>query len=251
MTQRTQPSMSARLTAEFVGTFGLVFGGVGTLLFAAGFNAGTATAPLNVGYLGVAFAFGLAVVVGTYAFASVSGAHFNPAVTLGLAVAGRVPFKDVLGYVVFQIAGGAVAATVLWVIVNGRPLGYTGTFGANGYGVLSPGGYDLTSVALIETVLTGFYLFVFLGATKTRAMAGFAPLAIGFTLVLLHLISLPVSNTSVNPARSIASAIFGGPETLKQLWAFIVFPILGGVIAGIVFKPLFGGVKKVSEKTGD
>lgn len=246
MTETTQPSIMARLTAEFVGTFGLVFGGVGTAVIAAGFNGGHVTAPMNVGFLGVAIAFGLALVVGTYAFAPVSGAHFNPAVTLGLVVAGRFAFKDTFGYVVAQIAGGAVAATLIWVIVNGRPGGYSGNFAANGFGELSPGAFDFTSVALIETVLTGFFMFVYLGATKKRSLAGFAPLAIGFTLVLLHLISMPVSNTSVNPARSIASAIFGGPETLAQLWVFVVFPILGGVIAGFVFKPLFGGVKKLT-----
>lgn len=237
-----QPSATARLAAEFFGTFGLVFGGVGTALFAAGFESDNPLTPLNVGFLGVALAFGLTVVVGAYAFAPVSGAHFNPAITLGLAAAGRFSFKDAAGYIGAQILGGAFAATVLWFIVNGRPGGYEGTFAANGYDELSPGGYNLMSVALIETVLTAFFLFVVIGTTSKRAAAGFAPLAIGLTLALIHLISIPVSNTSVNPARSIASALYGGPETLAQLWAFIVFPILGGVIAGLVFKPLFDGL---------
>lgn len=238
------PSTVARFAAEFFGTFGLVFGGVGTALFAAGFDSGMPAVPLNVGFLGVAIAFGLTVVVGAYAFAPVSGAHFNPAITLGLAAAGRFAWKDVIGYIAAQIVGGAFAATLLWFIVNGQPGGYSGTFAANGYDEMSPGGFDLASVALIEVVLTAFFLFVVLGTTATRAAAGFAPLAIGLTLALIHLISIPVSNTSVNPARSIASAIYGGPEALAQLWAFLVFPIVGGVIAGLVYKPLFDGLVK-------
>lgn len=245
MTDTQTPTTTSRLAAEFFGTFGLVFGGVGTALFAAGFDSGDPAVPLNVGFLGVALAFGLTVVVGVYALGPVSGGHFNPAITLGLAAAGRFAWKDAAGYIVAQILGGAFASTLLWFIVNGRPGGYSGTFASNGYGELSPGGYSLTSVALAEVILTMLFLFVVIGTTSSRAAAGFAPLAIGLTLTLIHLISIPISNTSVNPARSIAAAIYGGPETLAQLWAFLVFPIVGGLIAGWVFKPLFEGVRKL------
>lgn len=246
MSDNSAPSSAARLAAEFFGTFGLVFGGVGTALFAAGFDSGDPNVPLNVGFLGVALAFGLTVVVGAYAFGPVSGGHFNPAVTVGLAAAGRFAWKDVAGYIVAQILGGAFASTLLWFIVNGKPGGYSGTFASNGYGELSPGDYGLTSVALTEVILTAFFLFVIIGTTSMRASAGFAPLAIGLTLALIHLISIPISNTSVNPARSIAAAIYGGPEVLMQLWAFLLFPIVGGLLAGWVFKPLFDGVKKLN-----
>lgn len=239
------PTMTSRLLAELVGTFLLVFGGVGTAVFAAGFP-GEPGNPVNVGFLGVALAFGLTVVVGAYAFGPVSGGHFNTAVTLGLAAAGRFAWKDVLGYVIAQIVGGALASSLLFLIASGRAGGYHGTLGANGYGTASPGGYDLLSVGLIEITLTAVFLFIILGATSARAAAGFAPLAIGLTLTLIHLISIPVSNTSVNPARSIASAIYGGPEALAQLWAFIVFPIVGGLLAGLLFKPLFDRSKSLS-----
>lgn len=233
-----QPSYTARLIAELVGTFILVFGGVGTAVFAAGFP-GDPGNPVNVGFLGVALAFGLTVVVGAYAFGPISGGHFNTAVTLGLAAAGRFAWKDVLGYVIAQIVGGVLASSLLYLIASGQEGGYEGTLGSNGYGAASPGGYNLLSVALIEITLTAVFLFVIIGTTSTRAAAGFAPLAIGLTLTLIHLISIPVSNTSVNPARSIASAIYGGPEALAQLWAFLVFPIVGGLLAGFLFKPLF------------
>lgn len=240
-----QPSNTARLIAELVGTFILVLGGVGTAVFAAGFP-GDPGNPVNVGFLGVALAFGLTVVVGAYAFGPVSGGHFNPAVTLGLAAAGRFAWKDVLGYVIAQIIGGALAATLLFAVANGREGGYEGTLGANGYGAASPGGYDLLSVGLMEITLTMVFLFVIIGTTSTRAAAGFAPLAIGLTLTLIHLISIPISNTSVNPARSIASAIYGGPEALAQLWAFLVFPVVGGLLAGFLFKPLFDRTKALT-----
>lgn len=232
------PSTGARLVSELVGTFVLVLGGVGTAVFAAGFP-GEPGSPVNVGFLGVALAFGLTVVVGAYAFGPVSGGHFNPAVTLGLAAAGRFAWKDVAGYIVAQVIGGAIASSLIFAVANGQPGGYSGTLGANGYGEASPGGYDLLSVGLLEVVLTAVFLFVIIGTTSARAAAGFAPLAIGLTLTLIHLISIPVSNTSVNPARSIASAIYGGPEALMQLWAFLVFPIVGGLLAGWLFKPLF------------
>ncbi len=238
MTTEIKPALSARLAAEFAGTFLLVFGGVGTALFAATFP-GEAGNPVNVGFLGVALAFGLTVVAGAYAFGPISGGHFNPAVTLGLAAAGRFSWKDSASYIVAQVLGGAVASSVLFVIANGRPGADLGTFASNGYGEASPGGYGLLAVALTETILTAVFLYVIIGVTSPRAAAGFAPLAIGLTLTLIHLISIPVSNTSVNPARSIATAIYGGGVPLTQVWAFIVFPILGGLIAGYTFKVLF------------
>lgn len=245
MSSAPVPSTGARLIAELVGTFILVLGGVGTAVFAAGFP-GDPGNPVNVGFLGVALAFGLTVVVGAYAFARVSGAHFNPAITLGLAAAGRFAWKDAAGYIIAQIIGGALASTLIFVVANGQPGGYSGTLGANGYGEASPGGYDLLSVGLLEVVLTMVFLFVVIGTTSARAAAGFAPLAIGLSLTLIHLISIPVSNTSVNPARSIASAIYGGPEALMQLWAFLVFPIVGGLLAGWLFAPLFDRTRKLT-----
>lgn len=233
-----EPATASRLIAELVGTFVLVLGGVGTAVFAAGF-IGDPSNPVNVGFLGVALAFGLTVVVGAYAFGPVSGGHFNPAVTLGLAAAGRFAWRDAPGYIVAQIVGGALGSTLVFAIANGQPGGYTGTLGSNGYGEASPGGYNLLSVGLTEVVLTAVFLFVIIGATSDRAPAGFAPLAIGLTLTLIHLISIPISNTSVNPARSIASAIYGGGEAFAQLWAFLVFPVVGGLLAGWFFKPLF------------
>lgn len=238
------PTTGARLAAEAVGTFVLVLGGVGTAVFAAGF-AGEPGNPVNVGFLGVALAFGLTVLVGVYAFGPVSGGHFNPAVTLGLAAASRFEWKDVAGYIIAQIIGGAVASSLIFAVAMGQPGGYEGTLGANGYGESSPGGYSLLSVGLLEVVLTAVFVLVILGATSKRAPAGFAGIAIGLTLTLIHLISIPVSNTSVNPARSIASAIYGGPEALAQLWAFLVFPVVGGLIAGWIFKPLFDGTRTV------
>lgn len=234
MSATETPSTGARLAAEVVGTFVLVFGGVGTAVLAGS----------HVGFLGVALAFGLTVVVGAYAFGPVSGGHFNPAVTFGLAAAGRFAWKDVPGYVIAQIVGGVIASSLLFVIASGRPDADLGNFASNGYGAASPDGYGILAVVLTETLLTAVFLFVIIGATATRAAAGFAPLAIGLTLALIHLISIPVSNTSVNPARSIASAIYGGVEALSQLWVFLVFPIVGAVIAGLLFKPLFDGLKK-------
>ncbi|MFC5337940.1 aquaporin Z [Leucobacter denitrificans] len=240
----TQPTTGSRLAAEVVGTFILVLGGVGTAVFAAGF-VGDPSSPVNVGFLGVALAFGLTIVVGVYAFGPISGGHFNPAVTLGLAAAGRFAWKDVAGYVIAQIVGGAIASSLIFAVAMGQPGGYDGTLGANGYGDASPGGYSLLSVGLIEVVLTAVFLFVIIGATSDRAPAGFAGIAIGLTLTLIHLISIPISNTSVNPARSIASAIYGGSEALIQLWAFLVFPALGGLLAGWLFKPLFEATRRV------
>lgn len=229
------PATSARLFAELVGTFVLVFGGVGTAVFAGS----------HVGFLGVALAFGLTVVVGAYAFGPLSGGHFNSAVTVGLAVAGRFAWKDVPGYLIAQIIGGVLASSLLFAIANGRPDADLGSFASNGYGEGSPDGYGLLSVILIETTLTAVFVIVILGATHKRAVANLAPLAIGLTLTLIHLISIPVSNTSVNPARSIAAAIYGGPEALGQLWVFLVFPTLGGIIGGLLFAPLFDRVQQL------
>ena len=234
MSTEIEPTTTARISAEIIGTFILVFGGVGTAVLAGA----------HVGFLGIALAFGLTVVVGVYAFGPVSGGHFNPAVTIGLATAGRFPWKDVLGYVIAQIIGGALASTLLFIIAIDREGVDLGNFASNGYGEASPDGYGLLAVILIEVILTAVFLFVIIGTTSTRATVGFAPLAIGLTLTLIHLIAIPVSNTSVNPARSIAAAIYGGGESLMQLWVFLIFPVIGAVIAGLLFRPLLDGVQE-------
>lgn len=238
-------SLGARLAAEAAGTFVLVFGVVGAVLFAAGFNKGEGG--LNIGFLGVSLALGLTVLVGAYAFGPVSGGHFNPAVTIGLAVARRFEWKDVISYIVAQIVGGIIAAAILLAILAG---GKNGDLAAQfqgastGYDAISPGGYGLVSVLLVEIVTTAIFLYVILGVTSSRAAAGFAPLAIGLTLTLLALIAIPVSNASFNPARSIATAIFAGPEALGQIWVSIVAPIVGAIIAGATFKLFFEGTKR-------
>jgi len=216
--------------AEFIGTFILVLGGCGTAVFAAG----------HVGILGVALAFGLTVVAGAYAIGHVSGAHLNPAVSLGVWASGRMDGKDLLPYIIAQIVGAITAAVVIYVIVSGKS-GYQsiGNFAANGYGDLSPDGYGAVSAFITEFVLTFVFLLVILGVTDKSAPSGFAGLIIGLTLVLIHLISIPVTNTSVNPARSISQAIFVGTPALCQLWLFIVAPIAGAILAGIVYKKVF------------
>lgn len=234
MSTEIKPTTTARISAEVIGTFILVFGGVGTAVLAGA----------HVGFLGIALAFGLTVVVGVYAFGPVSGGHFNPAITIGLATAGRFPWKDVLGYIIAQIIGGALASTLLFVIATDREGADLGNFASNGYGQASPDGYGLLAVILIEVTLTAVFLFVIIGTTSTRATVAFAPLAIGLTLTLIHLIAIPVSNTSVNPARSIAAAIYGGGESLMQLWVFLIFPVVGAVIAGLLFRPLLDGVQE-------
>jgi aquaporin Z len=234
-TTHSTPRLGARLIAEAFGTFVLVSAVLGTALFASS----------NTGYLGVALALGLSVVVGAYAVGHISGGHFNPAVTLGAAIAGRLPWRDVVPYWVVQIIGGAIASSIIYLIAAGGPNGFLQAaqakgFASTGYGTRSPGGFDLASVFLIETVLTAVFLFVILGVTAPGSpTAGFAPLVIGLTLVVIHLVAIPVSNSSVNPARSIASAIYGGPVALGQLWVFIVAPLLGAAIAGLTWKPLF------------
>ncbi|MFF1829351.1 aquaporin Z [Paenarthrobacter sp. NPDC058040] len=231
------PALASRLGAEAIGTFILVFGGVGTALFAANFPDASNT--LGVGFLGVSLAFGLTVVAGAYAFGHVSGGHFNPAVTIGLAVAGRFPAKDIAAYVVAQVVGGAAASSVLAAIAAGGPDGFfsaarAGGFASNGYGEHSPGGFGLMPALVIEFVLTAVFLLVILGVTDRRATPGFAALAIGFSLTLIHLISIPVTNTSVNPARSIATALYADGWAVSQLWVFIVAPIAGAVAGALL-----------------
>ncbi|BEN33633.1 aquaporin Z [Serratia marcescens] len=226
--------MSKRLFAEFFGTFWLVFGGCGSAVLAAAFPQ------LGIGFLGVALAFGLTVVTMAYAVGHISGGHFNPAVTVGLFAGGRFAAKDVIPYVIAQVIGGIAAAAVLYLIASGKA-GFDATaggFASNGYGEHSPGGYSLQSAIVIELVLTAFFLLVIHGVTDKRAPAGFAPLAIGLTLTLIHLISIPVTNTSVNPARSTGVAIFQGTWALQQLWVFWLVPLVGGIIGGLIYRCL-------------
>ena len=235
------PTMPQRLWAEFLGTFWLTFGGCGSAVLAAtvatesGFEVG-------IGYLGVALAFGLTVLTGAYALGHLSGGHFNPAVTLGPWVAKRVETGAVLPYIVAQVIGASGAGLVLFVIASGAP-GFDAVasgFATNGYGERSPHGYSLVAVLLTEVVLTAVFLWIILGVTSNKAPKGFAPLAIGLALTLIHLISIPVSNTSVNPARSRGVAWFAGADALTQVWAFIVAPIVGALIAGLSYKALTG-----------
>lgn len=237
----TVTPMSARLWAEFLGTFWLVLGGCGAAVLSAKV-VGDDGIQMGIGFLGVALAFGLTVLTGIYALGHLSGGHFNPAVTVGLFLAGRVEAKAVAPYMIVQVIGGTVAASVLYLVANGKD-GFSidtsaaGAFATNGYGDLSPGGYSLLACLLIEVVLTAVFLYVILGSTDDRAPIGFAPIAIGLTLTLIHLIAIPVTNTSVNPARSLAVAFFN-TEALGQVWLFIVAPIVGAAIAGLTHKQL-------------
>jgi aquaporin Z len=229
--------MQKRLAAEFFGTFWLVLGGCGSAVLAAGYPK------LGIGFAGVALAFGLTVLTMAYAVGHISGAHFNPAVTVGLYAGGRIPAKDVIPYIVTQVIGGIAAATVLYLIASGKP-GFDAAasgFASNGYGDHSPGGFSLGAAALTEVVLSAFFLIVIHGATDKRAPAGFAPLAIGLCLTLIHLISIPVTNTSVNPARSTGVALFQGGWALQQLWIFWLAPIVGGILGGIIYRILLEG----------
>lgn len=228
--------LSRRLGAEFLGTFWLVFGGCGSAVLAAGFPE------VGIGLLGVSLAFGLTVLTMAYAFGHISGGHFNPAVTVGLWLGGRLPSKDVLPYVVTQVLAAVVAAAVLLVVATGSPDYDLDTNGlaANGFGDASPGGYGLGAALVIEVVLTLFFLLVILGSTDRRAPVGFGPLAIGLSLTLIHLISIPVTNTSVNPARSTGPALFVGGDALVQLWLFWLAPVVGAVIAGLAYRYLTG-----------
>jgi len=231
-------TMSRKLAAEFLGTFWLVLGGCGSAVLAAGVPG------LGIGYAGVALAFGLTVVTGAYAVGHVSGAHFNPAVTLGLYVGGRFPARDLLPYWIVQVIGAIVAGAVLYGIASGQP-GFDASagFASNGYGEHSPQHYSLAAGLLCEFVMTAMFIVVILGSTSFAAQSGFAPLAIGLCLTLIHLISIPVTNTSVNPARSTGVALFQGSWALGQLWAFWVAPLAGAVLGGIVYRWLGGGEK--------
>ena len=246
----TVPSTAATLTAEAFGTFLLVLGVISTALFAAGFGEGTEAANKGVGFLGVSLAVGLTVVAGAYAFGPISGGHFNPAVTLGLAAAGRFPWRSTIGYIIAQVIGGLVATTVIVLIGLFGPDGWLssaqdGGFASNGWDSLSPGGFGIGGAIVVEVLFTALFLLVILGVThSTRGNSAFAGLVIGLALTLIHLATIPIDNTSVNPARSIATAIYGGPTALAQLWVFIVFPILGALIAGFAYRALFDGTKK-------
>ncbi len=231
MADASSPSMLSRLIAETFGTFMLVFGVIGAALFIS-----SATGPLAVA-LGV----GLAVMVSAYAVGHISGGHFNPAVSFGAAAAGRMPWKDVAPYLGAQFVGGLLAAAVLFVIGSGT--GTSPDFGAvsNGFGALSPGGFVVVAVVVAEFVATLLFVWVILGVTAPGSTtAGFAPLAIGLALTMFHLVLIPVSNASLNPARSLATAAFGGPDALAQLWVFLLVPVLGGLVAGVSFKAVFG-----------
>jgi aquaporin Z len=224
--------LANRLYAEFIGTAWLVLGGCGAAVLAAGFPQ------LGIGFAGVAFAFGLTVLTMVAALGPVSGGHFNPAVTVGLATAGRLPARDVVPYIVAQVLGGILGAAILYVIATGKAGADIGSFATNGYGDRSPGKYGLIACLVSEVVMTFGFVTVILGATDKRAPAAAAPLAIGLALTLIHLVSIPVTNTSVNPARSTAPALFVGDGALGQLWLFWLAPIVGAVIAGAAYKLL-------------
>ncbi|OZI38405.1 aquaporin Z [Bordetella genomosp. 10] len=224
--------MAKRLFAEFFGTFWLVFGGCGSAVLAAAFPQ------LGIGFAGVALAFGLTVVTMAYAVGHISGGHFNPAVTLGLFAGGRIPAADVIPYMVAQVIGAVAAGAVLFFIASGKA-GFDATaggFASNGYGEHSPGGYGMAAALVAEVVLTAMFLLIINGATDERAPKGFAPLAIGLALTLIHLISIPVTNTSVNPARSTGVALFQGTWALQQLWLFWAAPLAGGVLGGVIYR---------------
>lgn len=220
--------MQKKIAAEFLGTFWLTFGGCGSAILAAAFPE------LGIGFAGVALAAGLAVLTMAYAVGGISGAHFNPAVTIGLWVGHRVAGIDVVPYIIAQVAGAMVAAAVLALIASGRPDFEIGAFAANGYGQLSPGQYSLLAALVVEAVATFFFVFIIMRVTGPGSAAGFAPIAIGLALTLIHLVTMPVTNTSVNPARSTGPALFAGGEYVMQLWLFWVGPTVGAVIGAIV-----------------
>ena len=232
-------TMIKRLGAEFLGTFWLVLGGCGSAVLAA--NFGGEGNPLGIGLVGVSLAFGLTVLTGAYALGHISGGHFNPAVSLGLWAGGRFPMRDLLPYTVAQVIGGIAAGFVLLQIASGAP-GFAidptaaGAFASNGFDALSPGGYNMMSALLCEVVLTAMFLIVILNCVHGRAPVGFAPIAIGLALTLIHLISIPVTNTSVNPARSTGVALFAGSGAIQQLWLFWVAPLLGGLLGGGIYR---------------
>jgi len=244
------PSTAATLVAEGFGTFLLVLGVISTALFAAGFGEGTESANKGVGFLGVSLAVGITVIAGAYAFGPISGGHFNPAVTFGLAAAGRFPWKGVLPYVIVQIVGGAVATTLIVLIGLFGPESWLsnaqdGGFASNGWDSLSPGGFGIGAAIIVEVLFTALFVIVILGVTHATRGTTFAGLVIGLTLTLIHLAIIPIDNASVNPARSIATAIYGGAVAVSQLWVFLVFPIVGALIAGFAYKALFDGTQEV------
>ena len=229
-------SLLRRVTAEFIGTFWLVLGGCGTAVLAAGFPR------LGVGFVGVALAFGLTLLTMAFAIGHISGCHINPAVTVGLFSGGKFPGSEVIPYIIAQVLGGIVAAAVLYVIASGAAdFSLSKGFAANGYGDHSPGGYPLSSALVCEVVMTFIFLFVIMGALDKRLPAGFAPIPIGLVLTLIHLISIPVTNTSVNPARSTGPALFVGGWALGQLWLFWIAPLVGGALGGFAYRTLAGG----------
>ena len=235
--------MGKRLAAEFFGTFVLVFGGCGSAVLAAGVEG------VGIGWLGVSLAFGLTVLTMAYAVGHVSGGHFNPAVTLGLWAGKRFEARSIVPYIVTQVAGAVAAAGVLFVVASGAA-GFSAVesgFAANGFGENSPGGYGLVAAVVIEFVLTMVFLLVIMGSTDERAPKGFAPIAIGLALTLIHLISIPVTNTSVNPARSIGPALFVGGWAVSQLWLFIVVPIVGGIVGGLAYRYLLAPSETAGE----
>lgn len=249
------PSTAATLIAEAFGTMLLVLGVISTALFAANFGGSEAgyAAPggtsLGVGFVGVSLAVGITVIAGAYAFGPISGGHFNPAVTFGLAAAGRFPWRGVLPYIVAQIVGGLVATTLIVLIGLFGPDGWLsdaqdGGFASNGFGEASPGGFGIGAAIIVEVLFTALFVIIILGVTHSTRGSNFAGLAIGLALVLIHLAIIPIDNASVNPARSIATAVYGGGVALSQLWVFLVFPIIGGLIAGFAYRALFDGTKK-------
>jgi aquaporin Z len=226
-----------RLAAECFGTFWLTFGGCGSAVIAAGYPS------LGIGFLGVAFAFGLTVLTMAYAVGHISGGHFNPAVTVGLWSSGRFKTAEVVPYIVAQVVGAIAAAAVLFSIASGKPGWVSGGFASNGYGALSPGQYDLGSCFVAEVVLTFFFLIIITGCTSKGAAVGFAGIPIGLTLTLIHLVSIPITNTSVNPARSTGPALFAGGAYISQLWLFWFAPLIGAVVAGLVARWLYEPVE--------
>ncbi len=222
--------MTKKIIAEFIGTFWLVFGGCGSAIFAAGFPE------LGIGFVGVSLAFGLTVLTMAHAIGHISGCHLNPAVSIGLWVGGRFDAKELLPYIVAQVLGAIAGAGILYLIASGKPGFELGGFAANGYGEHSPEGYSMLSAFLAEFILTFIFLFIILGSTYSKAPKGFAGLAIGLGLTLIHLVSIPITNTSVNPARSTSQALFVGDWAMAELWLFWVAPILGAIVAGLVYK---------------
>jgi aquaporin Z len=238
--------MSQRLAAEFIGTLWLVLGGCGAAVLAAAFPA------LGIGFVGVALAFGLTVLTMAYAIGHVSGCHLNPAVSVGLWAGGRFPARDLIPYIIVQVLGGIAGAGILYVIASGHAgFDVHAGFASNGYGDRSPGGYSLIACLVCEVVMTFGFLFVILGSTHGNAPKGFAPIAIGLCLTLIHLISIPVTNTSVNPARSLGPAIFAGSAALSQVWLFWVAPLIGAVLAGVAYRWVGGAQPAPVPVTGD